>query len=116
MVIALTLKIVSLKQTLELNDQFNIDETRLAIVDLVRDRKRWQRLGEQGMIVLGRNLLPAEPKDDSPELSMITAMSALDTQVNNCLFLEEVLGIHLKEMLLRKNTIKHGISKISKSG
>jgi hypothetical protein len=71
----------------------NIKQTERILDDLERERKKIQRMGAQGAIIIARELIT----DDAFE-NFYNSMEMEDQRLQNIMFLEEVFRIHLDNM------------------
>lgn len=89
-----------------MSNESNIKKTERILQKLSEDKKKATLLGEQGMLVLARKLLPTDKPVEgelSVEEQFIGIMQSLDQQVQSISFLEEVFSIHLSKMKEEKN-------------
>ena len=82
-------------------DNANITKTQ-RILDTIRmEIKKYQLIGEQGMLIIAREELPKEIVEEGKptvEQSFMAILQQIDSQVNNLIFLEEVYKSHIKIM------------------
>lgn len=71
----------------------NIKQTERILDDLERERKKIQRMGAQGAIIIARELIT-----DDAFANFYNSMEMEDQRLQNIMFLEEVFRIHLDNM------------------
>lgn len=81
-------------------DISNITKTQRVLDTIRMEIKKYQLIGEQGMLIIAREELPRTKVDDqlSVEESFLGILSQIDSQLNNLIFLEEVYKSHIKIM------------------